>query len=97
MGSANVEGWAKGEWTVPFACVRGRELAKRCSQGMHGAAQGTRIPLTPLRSAKGGLREGGICLLWIPACAGMTVGRRGEIPSQFALCGIIINASNRTL
>ena len=33
------------------------------------------------------LNEGGICLLWIPACAGMTVGRGGRFRpnSHFAV------------
>ena len=41
---------------APFACVRGREQAKRCERGMHGAGTGAwqaSIPLAPLRKRRG--------------------------------------------
>ena len=76
-----------GEATIPFACVRARERAKpkepTQEQGMHGAARGrqagrqtTSIPLTPLRSAKGGDSH------VIPAKAG--IHRVGGEPPLFA-------------
>ena len=49
MTEAREGGMCEGKGgTVPFACVRGRERAKRCSQGMKGGKSRTSFKIMPI-------------------------------------------------